>query len=95
MGLESWNTGLPANDPRNEFVERRLRCYDLVMDSLTVFETKCLSIEAAMIPVNSDPEAVRSHAYELAFSREDEIFHSTMYDWLIGRGLADDLLEVC
>lgn len=41
-----------------------------------------------------DPETVRTHAYELAFSSTDEMFHSTMYDWLIDRGLADELLEV-
>jgi nuclear pore complex protein Nup155 len=37
---------------------------------------------------------VRSHAYELAFASEDEMFHSTLYDWLIEKGLADELLEV-
>ena len=42
-----------------------------------------------------DPETVRTHAYELAFSADDEMFHSTLYDWLIGRGIADELLEVC
>lgn len=41
-----------------------------------------------------DPETIRSHAYELSFVSEDEIFHSTLYDWLISRNLADDLLEV-
>jgi nuclear pore complex protein Nup155 len=41
-----------------------------------------------------DPEVARSHAYELAFSSEDELFHSTLDDWLISRGLADELLEV-
>jgi nuclear pore complex protein Nup155 len=80
-----------------EFTERRLRCYDLVLDSLLVFEEKCANVKAAAsdTPVMDDPEAVRSHAYELAFSSEDEMFHSTMYDWLISRNLADDLLEVC
>ena len=41
-----------------------------------------------------DLEAVRTHAYALAFASEDEIFHSTLYDWLIARGLADELLEM-
>ena len=41
-----------------------------------------------------DPETVRGHAYELTFASEDEMFHSTLYDWLIGRGMADELLEV-
>ena len=41
-----------------------------------------------------DPETVRGHAYELTFASEDEMFHSTLYEWLIGRGMADELLEV-
>ncbi|KAF5385258.1 hypothetical protein D9615_001454 [Tricholomella constricta] len=98
IGVEAWHGGLPAADPRTEFAEKRLRCYDLVLDSLTVFEEKCnTSIKTAAagaLPVSSDPEAVRSHAYELAFASEDEVFHSTLYDWLINRGLADDLLEM-
>lgn len=97
IGLDSWNAGLPVGDPRTEFAEKRLLCYDLVMDSLTIFETKCAIVRTETDAESSadDPEAVRSHAYELAFASEDEIFHSTLYDWLIGRGLADDLLEVC
>jgi len=96
IGLENWHAGLLANDSRLEFTEQRLRCYDLVLDSLLVFEEKCTNAKTATIdtPVMDDPETVRSHAYELAFSSEDEMFHSTMYDWLISRSLADDLLEV-
>lgn len=67
------------------------------MDSLTTFEGKC-TVAKSTIPdnalVSDDPETVRSHAYELAFASEDEMFHSTLYDWLIERNLADDLLEV-
>jgi len=67
------------------------------MDSLTTFEGKCTVVKST-IPdnafVSDDPETVRSHAYELAFGSEDEMFHSTLYDWLIERNLADDLLEV-
>jgi hypothetical protein len=64
-----------------------------VLDSLTVFEERA-SAAAGTIGLSEDPEVVRSHAYELSFSSEDEMFHSTLYDWLIHRQLADDLLEV-
>jgi len=97
-GLECWHAGSPANDPRLELVSQRVRCYDLVLDSLTVFEDNCTKVQPAAttgtVPPLNDPETVRSHAYELAFASEDEMFHSTLYDWLIGRGLADDLLDV-
>ncbi|CAA7258664.1 unnamed protein product [Cyclocybe aegerita] len=97
-GLECWHSSVGSNDLRYEFIERRLRCYDLVLDSLTVFEDKCSKAQASAatsgIPPQDDPETVRAHAYELAFASEDEMFHSTLYDWLIGRNLADDLLEM-
>ena len=80
---------------RAKFWELRKRCYDLVLQSLQRFEDK--SAESSKTPGTGqadDPEVARSHAYELAFSSEDELFHSTLYDWLISRGLADELLEV-
>lgn len=96
-GLEYWHAALPSTDPRRELAEQRLRCYDLVMDSLTTFEGKCTAVKPTISDnalVSDDPETVRSHAYELAFGSEDEMFHSTLYDWLIERNLADDLLEM-
>ncbi|KAF9455109.1 nucleoporin [Macrolepiota fuliginosa MF-IS2] len=94
-GLEHWYSGSPANDPRQEQANQRMQCYDLVMDSLSVFEEKCgTKRPAQVLPGLDEPETVRSHAYELAFASEDEMFHSVLYDWLIGRGLADDLLEM-
>ena len=96
VGQEYWHEGsLDASDPRAKFWELRKRCYDLVLQSLQHFEDK--STGPPKTPSTDradDPEIVRSHAYELTFSSEDEIFHSTLYDWLISRGLSDELLEV-
>lgn len=92
-GLEHWYAGSPPGDPRAEAADRRLKCYDLVLDSLGSFEEK--SQEAAPSSSSDDPETVRSHAYDLAFASPDEMFHSTLYTWLIDRGVADELLEVC
>ncbi|KAK0208086.1 nucleoporin [Desarmillaria ectypa] len=91
IGLEYWAAGMPANDVRKEFYERRLHCYELVLDSLNVFEG---SSQTANSLSRDDQDTVRSHAYEYAFASQDEMFHSTLYDWLIDRGLADDLLEI-
>jgi nuclear pore complex protein Nup155 len=64
-----------------------------------VFEANCTNAKASAASGDivglDDLETVRSHAYELAFASEDEMFHSTMYDWLIDRQLADELLGVC
>lgn len=95
-GLECWHANGTEQDPRFPLVRQRLQCYDLILDSLSVFEEKCNRAQAnSGVPSLNDPETVRSHAYELCFASEDEIFHSTLYDWLISRNLADDLLEVC
>ena len=94
QGQEYWIAGFPVNDARAQFWERRRHCYELVLDSLSVFEERCGSTKQSSGQVD-DPENVRGHAYELAFASEDEMFHSTLYDWLIGRGIADELLEVC
>jgi nuclear pore complex protein Nup155 len=64
-----------------------------VLDSLAVFEEKGSAV-GNTVP-SEDPEVVRGHAYELSFASDDEMFHSTLYDWLIHRQLADELLEVC
>ena len=107
VGLEHWHTsaastqtpgtdGSAMEDPRASFAQKRMQCYDLVKDSLMFFEEKC-NVQAkkhTTTPPLDDPEAVRNHAYELAFASDDEMFHSVLYDWLIERGLADDLLEV-
>ncbi|OSD03533.1 nucleoporin [Trametes coccinea BRFM310] len=93
QGQEYWIAGCPANDARATFWERRKHCYELVLDSLSVFEERCVPGKQGSEQTD-DPDAVRGHAYELAFASEDEMFHSTLYDWLISRGMADELLEM-
>ncbi|EIN14134.1 nucleoporin [Punctularia strigosozonata HHB-11173 SS5] len=92
QGREYWHAGCPDNDPRREAWEERRRCYDLVLESLEKFEQAVTQSSATS--TSEQAEAVRSHAYELAFLSDDEIFHSTLYDWLITKGLADELLEM-
>ncbi|KAF8507029.1 nucleoporin [Russula emetica] len=98
LGKEYWQTVRPElerqgrnnnapDDPLRLSWERRARCYDLVLDSLETFENKAASRDDAA-------ERVRAHAYEIAFASTDEIFHSRLYEWLISRGLADELLEM-
>ena len=85
LGFEYWQSGSTTEDQRRVAYEKRLQCYELVLDSLSVFEQ-----------TNDSPdlEAVKAQAYDISFMSEDPMFHSTLYEWLIGRQLADDLLEV-
>lgn len=86
LDRQARNNNVP-DDPRRLFWERRAQCYDLVLDSLETFENKAASGDDVA-------ERVRAYAYEIAFTSSDEIFHSRLYEWLISRGLADELLEV-
>lgn len=92
LGLEYWLAGMPANDPRKDVFDRRVQCYELVLDSLSVFENKAAHSEDQHALEEAD--AVHSYAYDLAISSSDQLFHATLYDWLIRHQLADDLLEV-
>lgn len=94
QGHEYWSAGLPANDPRSAFWDKRTECYDLALSSLEVFDQRANEVAQTNGVAFDDPVAVRTHAYELAFQTEDEMFHSTLYDWLISRGLADELLDM-
>lgn len=95
IGLEYWLSGSPPNDDRIEFAKKRSNCYQLVLDSLGFFEEKALQSSPQGSTSVEEPETIRSHAYDLAFAAEDEMFHSMLYDWLIEKGHADDLLAVC
>jgi hypothetical protein len=95
QGKNWWLEGCPAGDSRAQTWERRRRCYDLVLDSLGAFSDAAAKVPPAAPGAPADGiEAVRSAAYEFALGADDEAFHSTLYDWLIERGLADELLDV-
>jgi nuclear pore complex protein Nup155 len=88
QGRTWWLDGSPAGDSRFQAWERRRRCYDLVLDSLRVFD------ESTAGSSTSNGQAIRTAAYELALQADDEVFHSVFYDWLVERGLTDELLDV-
>lgn len=89
IGLSFWAAGCPADDPHSDLLNKREQCYDLILHSLSVFDE-----QSSKNPTRSDFEDVRNHAYDLAFSSEDPIFHSHLYEWMVQQGMTDALLEV-
>jgi nuclear pore complex protein Nup155 len=73
--------------------ERRMQCYDLVLESLQAFDALVQSATAE----NEVRERVarRDEAYGIALSSADRMWHSRLYDWMIEKGLTDALLQVC
>lgn len=88
IGLNYWLSGSPANDPRSDLLDKRRKCYDLALHSLSIFD------EQSTKTPTRDIEEIRNHAYDLAFSSEDPIFHSHLYEWMVKQGMTDALLEV-
>ncbi|KAI5123612.1 hypothetical protein M0805_003428 [Coniferiporia weirii] len=89
VGLSFWMAGCPADDPRSNVLAKRERCYDLILHSLSIFDDQC-----AKNPTRQDFEDVRNHAYDAAFSSEDPVFHSHLYEWMIQKSMTDALLEI-
>ena len=89
MGFNYWETGLAADDARSDLLDKRKKCYDLILHSLSIFEDQC-----TRNPARQDLEEIRDQAFSLAFSSNDPIFHSHLYDWMVKQGMADALLVV-
>ncbi|KAF9076202.1 nucleoporin [Rhodocollybia butyracea] len=94
-GLDYWKSGAKSDGPSRIAFERRLQCYELILDSLSVFERQMEELNSANTPLSTEElESVKDHAYRLSLASDDEMFHSTLYDWLISRNLADGLLDI-
>ncbi|KAJ3937728.1 MAG: nucleoporin [Lentinula lateritia] len=95
IGMDYWRSSANSDGrPRSAF-ERRMQCYELILDSLSVFEQQGNEPSTVQNAHSAEEhETVKDYAYQLSFSSDDEMFHSTLYDWLISRHLADDLLEI-
>ena len=87
IGLEYWLSGCPEGDPRHDIYDKRLQCYDLVLDSLSVFNGENKLSDSSQ---NQDARDI----HDLIFNADDPIFHSHLYDWFIGQGMINILLEV-
>ena len=91
-GYDHWQAGCPSNDPRVNAYNLRLRCYDLVLETLQAFDTLQTATSGSEAP--DELEVISQAAYRIAIGSQDPVFHSHLYDWLIKRGAAEELLEV-
>lgn len=95
LGHAHWAEGCPMNDPRVEFYQKRIKCYDLVLDVLSAFSSMFDAQPPGVQSVEAEELALlRATAYQLAISSQDDVFHSYLYDWLLAKGMKDELVEV-
>lgn len=78
-------------DPRQAAFESRKRCYDLVHQII-------LSVEDAFVANPDGAYSVtakrQAEAYEIINNSDDEVFQNNLYDWYMGQGWNDRLLEI-
>ncbi|KAF8309759.1 nucleoporin-domain-containing protein [Clavulina sp. PMI_390] len=77
-------------DPRRSAYETRLRCYDLILKTLSAFDDR---FNAATSDV-TEAQIPQDAAYRLALDSADPIFHSYLYDWFVAKGRTDLLLDI-
>jgi nuclear pore complex protein Nup155 len=94
-GYEHWIAGSPANDPRIEAYNLRNSCYELVLGALDFFDQLAAKAQDPSVRDDrEDAQLVSQSAFRLALNSPDAAFHSALYEWLVERGSADELLEV-
>lgn len=96
-GLSWWRDGQPKNDSRTASWEPRNFCYERVLESLqSADDLLDRATESGGKGTVSPDEAdsIRSNAYSRALASEDDALHFKLYDWLMARGLTDQLLEI-
>jgi nuclear pore complex protein Nup155 len=94
-GIGHWLDGSPANDPRIEAYTLRRKCYELVLGTLEFFDQlNSTAQDPTARDIVEDAQLVSQIAYRTALNSGDPAFHSALYEWLIERGSADELLEV-
>ncbi|KAK0554278.1 hypothetical protein OC846_002161 [Tilletia horrida] len=88
------------NHPALPILEKRNACYSLVLEMLQDVD-EALN-QAEQLPesntnrINELRKADELHrqAYDLALAQNDQLFHWRLYDWLLERGMTEQLLEV-
>ncbi|KAK0530039.1 hypothetical protein OC834_003460 [Tilletia horrida] len=94
------SAALLQHHPALPLLEKRNACYALVLEMLKVVDDALDSAE--QLPENNSNRIaeirkateLRLDAYELALDQNDRLFHWRLYDWLLERGMTEQLLQV-
>lgn len=91
----SWlQEGASAQDSRVSLYESRIKCYDMIKTVVEALD-KSLSESQEMIDGHYTLSARRKReAYDVINDAKDETFHIYLYDWYLGQGWTERLLNV-
>ncbi|KAG9974279.1 nucleoporin-domain-containing protein, partial [Aureobasidium melanogenum] len=81
----------PEDDPRQKAFEGRKQCYDLIHQVIVSLEQTAEANPDGAFSVTAKRQ---SEAYEIINNSEDEVFQNNLYDWYMGQGWNDRLLEI-
>ncbi|KAG9684501.1 nucleoporin-domain-containing protein, partial [Aureobasidium melanogenum] len=81
----------PEDDPRQTAFEGRKQCYDLIHQVIVSLEQTAEANPDGAFSVTAKRQ---SEAYEIINNSEDEVFQNNLYDWYMGQGWNDRLLEI-
>ncbi|KAH7104672.1 nucleoporin-domain-containing protein [Auriculariales sp. MPI-PUGE-AT-0066] len=94
-GYTYWVDGSQPNDPRGEFFQKRLACYELIVDALENFNNAYKALANAPPTVESEElRTLKDSAYQSALSSQDDAFHSYLYDRMLKHNQKDEMVEL-
>ncbi|KAI9775046.1 MAG: hypothetical protein M1839_001598 [Geoglossum umbratile] len=86
--------GMPEQDDRRRLLETRTNCYKMIFGTLTAVDQATSQSPEKIDGHYTRSARLRSEAYGVVHTSEDEVFQNSLYDWYIDKGWNDRLLEV-
>ncbi|KAL4235731.1 hypothetical protein ACF0H5_004123 [Mactra antiquata] len=109
LALHFYNNDEPSEDMQGvqEHMQRK-ECYKCITETLGYLMTASVPQGASVIPKSPGPppavdssrmsiedaEQYKAEVFRLALKSDDELFHSSLYDWLFSMNMTDKLLEI-
>ncbi|KAB8349862.1 hypothetical protein FH972_023875 [Carpinus fangiana] len=88
------HAGSPGGDERADLFAKRARCYELIYRVILAVDAAAL-VEPEIVDGIFTVTAKRTReAYDVINDSTDEVFHIALYDWYLGQGWSDRLLEM-
>ncbi|KAG5438918.1 hypothetical protein PCANB_002248 [Pneumocystis canis] len=82
----------PQNDFRSHYYDRRMKYYSLIFK--TLLDIDKMIQEETLDNDNSNITMLRDDTYKTVYMSKDELFHYSLYDWYVERGMLERILNI-